>query len=240
MLCSSCGKEIPDISRFCNLCGVPVQPPEPSSSRVLGPQIHVEEQEGGIERLLWWVGWRPHAAVILSAILAVLALLTTESLGLGVFLGLIPIALWIAGVIRVNSQWEGRVAEAKSAAEKQAERRLGIRSSDAMVYTLSSEGGERVPFVRAAAEYRFVPLFIGQSFVGTAGQTYYDLRKRELKPAIEAMKELYFRHISSVDYSAPYLRLTATSGESVQYESNPTEAELVVGAIRQRLRALPV
>jgi hypothetical protein len=197
-----------------------------------------DQQLSTAENLLWWLGWRPQLALKLAIGLGLGAVILLSTVA-AVLLALIVLGAWYRGTQLVNRLGPGFLADAESAVKMAGARKLGLEADDGEWFVLCDDRGPRPVLVSSAPEYRFDVLHVADDFVGVYPGTVYDMRSR--KGTFGATtKELYFRHIVSVEYNTPDFRLTTTNGEPLVYHGStaPEVGEAALNAIRQRLRAL--
>jgi len=93
---------------------------------------------------------------------------------------------------------------------------------------LCGECGFRAPFVVPSSNYAFAALFVTDS-------RGFDRMNRRSKLGTSGTKELYFRHITAVEYNAPCFCLVTSAGERFAY--HVALDPVTINAVRKKLRA---
>lgn len=188
---------------------------------------------------LWWLGWRPRAALVLGTCFGVAFALVFSSVYGALFGGCLLIALWVWGTQIINQNWSKLVEEAESTCLAAGAQKLGLKASEGARYLLRGESLERSALVSASPEYKLAALYVTESFIGIYAGNVYETRVRRPKFG-SSTKELYFRHIASVEYNGAQFQLRTASGELLAYDAadSPEVGEAALNAVRQKLRVV--
>ena len=188
-----------------------------------------------LENLLWWFGWRPPVALLLSCLAGSVLFVSTTSPLLTIVAIVLPWAVCLGGAMCINARWTGCLDDAKSVTAADGAKKLGIDPSEQVsAYALVSEGSERSALVEPPKLYSFTHLFVAGSFVGIYDGSGYDFVNRQVRLGT-GTKQLPFRQIKSVEYTSPYIRVRTRADEWLRYEADPVVGQAAVSVVRRNL-----
>jgi hypothetical protein len=186
-----------------------------------------------MDSLLWWMGWRP--GVMLITALLVGAVAAGWSGSVAGFVASVPlVVLWVMGTQHINKSWRALFNGAADGTADSGAAKLNVGASDASRHVLVHGVGGAL-LVTPARTYYFTPLYVGEKFLGVYEGAQLDLVRRK-RYAGRGTRELYYRHINSVDYVPPFFTVRTSNGEALQYQSAHQESETALNAVRHRLR----
>jgi hypothetical protein len=187
-----------------------------------------------MDGILWWIGWRGKVALFLGLIVGLPLALKAESVW-GLVGGLLPLlGLWFWGTLHINKAWRSHFDGAADLAADSGAEKLNIGPSEGTRHLLSYSVGSAL-LVKPARQYFFTPLYVGEKFLGIYEGAKLDMVARN-NFAGSGTKELYYRHINSVDYQPPHFTVRSSSGEILRYQASHADAESALNAVRRRLR----
>lgn len=187
-----------------------------------------------ITSALWWLGWRAKVAWAGGLLVTGLFGAWLNSFILGAVPGLIIVTAWFCGTRLINQTWKPLFDSGFKTINAASARKLGLSSGSVESYSLVYNRGSAL-LVTPARRYAITPLFIGGKFLGVVEGSAYDLVSRVAHLG-SATKEMYYQHISSIDYKAPYFQVRTSAGETISFESSQADAGSAVDAVRRRLR----
>lgn len=183
--------------------------------------------------LLWFLGWRPGFSLFLTLAFAGGGFYLAGDPA-GAAAGVLPLALWMAGVVYVNRNYEEFLDAGLDVAREEGEEKLSLGPGEADAYGLHLGYGE-VFLVDPYAVYEITYLYVGDSFLGIYEGPAFDLKKRANSPGRQT-RELYYENIDSVRYDDMEFTVRTTSGEALTYPSSHAPANSALNSVRQRLR----
>lgn len=185
------------------------------------------------QRLLWWLGWRPRAALALGLVAGIPFSIWMSS-AWGMLVVVAFLAVWVRGTRLINAAWPERLAEAQHAAMEAGARKLGIDLNDDCCFPLVYEAGGGL-LINAPSDFGMSFLYVSDAFVAVFPGTTFNLVNLQTELGTTT-REIYFRHVVSVEYKPPQFMIRTTSGEPLRYESSAESGEAAVNAVRRRLR----
>ena len=188
-----------------------------------------------MEEFLWWVAWRPKAALVLGAVLGALLGIAGGSPALGLVGFILPCALWFWSTQSVNARLASTLDAVTRSVESEGQKWLHLSEGELRPHVFVEENGSSA-FVRSAKQYRFTCTYVTPDLVAVYEGTSYDAIKRRLTPGTTT-KEVYFRQIAGVEYRPPQIQLKGTNGEPfILHAASDEAAHAIIGQIRSGLR----
>jgi hypothetical protein len=186
-------------------------------------------------RIIWRLGWNPTPTYYLFIGTAISGwLLLQHPIGL-VFglLGLVP--RWKA-ISLINKSWQEHLDKAESLIKEQGATRLGVNLNDAQV-TVLRMGRGKAPFgATPNPEYSITVVYICEAFFAVYQEAILSLSECDLQLPTQG-EEVYFRHVSVVNYNPPNIEVTLANGKTMrQFAVSSEGAGAVLGALRAKLR----
>jgi len=192
------------------------------------------------DRLLWWAAFRPQPVLALGICAGLFLSIASSSLVPIVLFAVLAGFVWMRATQFVNREGAELLQEAEEKCRESGAAKLGIKSGDGEIFLLRGQEDEgRFKFISIAAKHRITTLYATPSFLGIFADSSFDLMTRRMKLGTTT-RELYYLHISAVEYSAGRFKLVTTSGERVTYQiaENPEVGEAALSAVRQHLRKI--
>ena len=189
----------------------------------------------GVARIIWRLGWNPTPTYGLIVGMAILGwLLLQHPIGI-VFglLGLIP--RWKA-ISLINKSWQEYLNKAESLAKDQGASRLGV-NLDGASSTLVRTGQGKSPFgATPKPEYVISVVYICDAFFAVYQGAILNLPELVVQLPAQG-EEVYFRHVSAVNYNPPNIEVILSNGKSMRkFDVGAEGGGAVLGALRAKLR----
>ena len=187
-----------------------------------------------LRRILWRLGWNPmptYALVVGMAILGWALVHHPMGVAFGV-LGLIP--RWKA-IGLINGSWQNYLSKAESVVKEQGAVRLGV-DLVAAIPTVVRVGQGKAPFLTTARpEHVISVVYICDAFFAVYQGAVFNLP--ELLVQLPAQgEEVYFRHVSAINYNPPNIEVILSNGRSMRKFDVGAEGGAALGALRAKLR----
>ena len=188
-----------------------------------------------MEEFLWWVAWRPKAALVLGLVLGTLLGIADGSPALGLAGFILPVALWFWSTQSVNRTWADTLDTVTRSVESEGQRWLHLSDGEFRPHVFV-EGDGNSAFLKSAKHYHFTCTYVTSDLVAVYEGTSYDAISRRLMPGTTT-KEVYFKHIAGVEYRPPQIQVKGTGGEPfILHAASAEAAHAIIGQIRSRLR----
>jgi len=187
-----------------------------------------------VKRILWRFGWNPAPTYALLVGIAILGwALVHHPMGaaFGV-LGLIP--RWKA-IGLINGRWKSYLSKAESVVKEQGAVRLGV-DLVAAIPTVVRVGQGKAPFLTTPKpEYGVSVVYICDAFFAVYQGAVFNLPELFVQLPAQG-EEVYFRHVSAVNYNPPNIEVILSNGKSMRKFDVGAEGGAVLGALRAKLR----
>jgi hypothetical protein len=189
----------------------------------------------GVARIIWRLGWNPaptYSLVVVTAIVGWLILQHPIGLVFG-FLGLVP--RWKA-ISLINKSWQEHLNKAESLVKEQGATRLGVSLDEAQV-TVLRMGRGKPPFgATPNPEYSISVVYICEAFFAVYQGAILNLSELDVQLPAQG-EEVYFRHVSAVNYTPPNIEVILSNGKSMRkFDVGAEGGGAVLGALRAKLR----
>lgn len=188
-----------------------------------------------LDRIRWYLGWRPRVALISGLVVGLGMALLIQS-EVGIVFGAVSLILWFQGTRTINANWKAHISYVEHVAKEKGAETLGIKES-ARTFPFHHREGVRVARVEPLPHCQFTFLFLCDTFVGLYSNNSIDLINLESKLGTKS-NEIYLRHVNGVAYDGKQFELKTSSGEKLSYLADAESGESAVNAIRQKLRQL--
>ncbi len=190
----------------------------------------------GGTRIMWWLGWNPTPIYILLGSLALLGWVVFRHPA-GLFLGLLAgVPRWKA-VTLINKNGPGYVDEAKSHIKGEGANKLGIRLDTALCNVSLIALGNRPLGASWHPQYEISVIYICEQFFAVYQGAIFNLYNFTVHCPPQG-DEVYYRHVSSVNYQSPHVEITLSDGKTKKRLCVGTDGgSAVVSALRAKLRS---
>jgi hypothetical protein len=189
----------------------------------------------GATKIMWHLGWNPVPTYVFVAVLAFLGWAITQHPA-GMFLGLFGLIPRWKGIKLINSSWQTYLGEAESFVKGQGASRLGVILSAAQCTVLRTGRGE-IPFgTTPNPEYAISVIYICDAFFAVYQDAIASLKELDIQLPGQG-EEVYFRHVSVVNYNPPNIEVTLSNGKTMKPFTVGSDGASVLGALRAKLRS---
>jgi hypothetical protein len=189
----------------------------------------------GPRRILWRIGWNPTPTYVLFVGIAILGwVLVRHPIGLALGLvGLVP--RWKA-IGLINRSWQNYLGKAESLIKEQGAVRLGV-NLDAASPTVVRTGQGKAPLLaKPKPEYVVSVVYICDAFFAVYQGAVFSLPELVVQLPAQG-EEVYFRHVSAINYNPPNLEVILSNGKSMRkFDVGAEGGGAVLGALRAKLR----
>jgi len=198
-------------------------------------RVPLEVGIDGVTRVFWRLGWNPVPTYGLLVAMAVFGWLLIRH-PVGLVLGLVALIPWWKAISLINRNWRAYLSKAETLVSEQGAIRLGVNLNSAESKVVRMRRGEPPFGVTPNREYRISVVYICDTFCAVYQGAILDLPEIEVQLPTQG-EEVYFRHISAVNFNPPNLDIVLSNGKIMrQFEVGPEGAADVLGALRAKLR----
>jgi hypothetical protein len=190
----------------------------------------------GGTRIIWWLGWNPAPTYILLGSLALMGWVVFRHPA-GLFLGLLAgVPRWKA-VTLINKNGPGYVDQAKAHIKGEGANKLGIRLDTALCNVSLIGLGNRPVGASWHSQYEITVIYICEQFFAVYQGAIFNLYDFTVHCPPQG-DEVYYRHVSAVNYHPPHVEVTLSDGKTIKRFSVGSDGgSTVVSALRAKLRA---
>jgi hypothetical protein len=194
----------------------------------------------GFDAVRWWIGWRPKATIVTCVCLgAVMSAANSSAVPLMVLL-VLGVCIWVKGTQTVKTHAPRLLAEVEAQCVAAGARKLGMDVAPEQTFLMRGEmrgeNDERYTLIPFSTKHKLTVIYVTDAFIGVYAGSSYDLKELQTRLG-STTKEVYYPHVSGVEFCPPIFKL-ATSSEQMIYpiSDNPEVGEAALNAIRAKLR----
>jgi hypothetical protein len=145
--------------------------------------------------------------------------------------------LWIRSTQTVKANAQSLIEGAEANCIATGARKLGIEATSIeQTFLLRGEGDRRYPLIPFATQHKLTVFYITQAFIGIYTGTTFDLKEVDTRLG-STTKEVYYPHVSGVEFSPPLFKLETAAGNMIYpIADDPQIGERALNAIRAKLR----
>jgi hypothetical protein len=193
------------------------------------------EMNGGT-RIMWWLGWNPTPTYILLVSMALFGWVVLRHPA-GLLLGLLALVPWWKAISLINRNGQGYLDQAKLHVKGEGASRLGVHLDTALC-NVSSIGRGKRPFGASwEPQYDISVVYIDNEFFAVYQAAIFNLHDFTVQLPQQG-EEIYYRHVSAVNYRPPHVEVTLSDGKTIKRFSVGSDGgSAVVSALRAKLRA---
>ncbi|MDI1431501.1 hypothetical protein [Polyangium sorediatum] len=184
-----------------------------------------------MEGFVWWLGWRFKVAAIGAVILFVFGAGVHPAFGMVLAAGCL--GLWFWGVTVINSNHEKILDTAVAQFMRDGVGNPEQFANVAPIVISTAWGTE--PFIKCCADYWFVILYPGEGALRVYDRPRFDLKNKRPYRG-DSTREVYYEHISNVDFVNGALVVALSSGGGLRYPGHGADA--AVSLLRAKLHSL--
>ncbi len=149
------------------------------------------------------------------------------------FLGLIP--QWKA-IGLINGSWREHLSRAELLVKQEGASRLGVSLDSAQSTVLRTGRGKPPLGATPNPEYIISIVYICDAFFAVYQGATFNLAELDLQLPAQG-EEVYFRHVSAVNYSPPNIEIILSNGKTMRkFDVGVEGGGPVLGALRSKLR----
>lgn len=190
----------------------------------------------GMTRVLWWFGWNAAARNALLVGMALMGLIVLKH-PMGLALGLVCLVPWWKAITLINTSWKEYLNQAESFVREQGAGRLGVTLEGAECAVLRAGRGKTPLAVTPNPQYSISVVYICDVFFAVYQGAVFDLNRLDIELPSQG-EEVYFRHVSAVNYSPPNIEVIISNGKAMRkFEVGIEGGGAVLGKLRAKLRA---
>jgi len=189
----------------------------------------------GVTRILWRLGWNPTRIYVLFVVTAILGLLLLRN-PFGLFFGCFGLFLGWKAISLINKTWQDYLTKAESLVIEQGASRLGVNTDNSQCIALRMGQGKPPLAVTPNPQYAISVVYICDAFFAVYQGATFDLGALDVKLPAQG-EEVYFRHVSAVNYSPPNIEVLLSNGKTMRkFDVGAEGGGAVLAALRAKLR----
>jgi hypothetical protein len=187
-------------------------------------------------KIVWRLGCNPTPTYILLVCMALLGWVLLRHPA-GLLLGLLALVPRWKAISLINRNGQGYLDQAKLQVKEQGARRLGVHLDTALCNVSSTGRGTRPFGASWNPEFDISVVYIDNQFFAVYQAAIFSLHDFTVQFPQQG-DEIYYRHVSAVNYHPPHVEVTLSDGKTIKRFSVGSEGgSAVVSALRAKLRA---